>query len=68
MPDYLRRLRGRVGSAPVQLNVAGGCVCAGDPETLELRYFPRFEALRLFNRQPRDALADLAAGHTAVFR
>jgi hypothetical protein len=68
VPDYLRRLRGRVGPAPAQLDVAGGCIGAGDPETLELRYFPRAEAPRLFNRQPRDALADLAAGSTAVFR
>jgi hypothetical protein len=57
-----------VGSAPAQLHFAGGRLRADDPDTLELRYFPRAEAPRLFNRQPRDALADLAAGRTAVFR
>jgi hypothetical protein len=39
----------------------------GQPAALEA-YFLRAEAPRLFNRQHRDALADLAAGRTAVFR
>lgn len=152
MPDYIRWLRGQVGSAPVQLNFAAGCVCAGervllqrradltawgfpggamelgesaeqaavreigeetglvvrvdsllgvytryrqhypngdvaqpitvffrctpigghlrtdDPETLDLRYFPLTDTPPLFSPQHRDALSDLAAGRSAVFR
>ncbi|BCJ36480.1 hypothetical protein Athai_39830 [Actinocatenispora thailandica] len=33
-----------------------------------VRYFPVGEAPRLFSQQHRDALTDLAAGRSAVFR
>ncbi len=37
MADYIRWLRERVGSAPIQLNFAGGCVCDGDRVLLQHR-------------------------------
>jgi 8-oxo-dGTP pyrophosphatase MutT (NUDIX family) len=36
-PNYIRWLRDKVGSAPVQLNFAAGCVCDGDRVLLQRR-------------------------------
>jgi 8-oxo-dGTP pyrophosphatase MutT (NUDIX family) len=36
-PDYIRWLRGRVGSEPIQLKFAGTCICDGDQVLLQLR-------------------------------
>lgn len=47
----------------------GGCLTsAGDDETLRLQYFPLDRTPPLFNAQHSDALTDLRARRSAVFR
>ncbi len=46
----------------------GGHLDDGDAETLQLRYFPIDDMPPLVNEQHHDALADLVAGRSGVYR